>query len=78
MSRKHILEPLSSVAKGENPNGFVSQTVNETVREGNSEIDSERYRYNQQADGERWNGPIYPAQSVPIQDTTAKKRRADK
>lgn len=77
MSRKRILEPLASVAKGENPNGYVAQTCNETVRAGNSEVDSD-YHWNQNADGERWNGRMPPADTVPIEDARRKARRPDR
>lgn len=77
MSRKHILEPLSSVAKGENPNGYVAQTCNETVRAGNSEVDSQ-YNWDQNADGERWNGSMPPADTVPIEDARRKARKPDR
>lgn len=77
MSQKHILNPLDTVARGENPNGFVAQTCNETVRAGNSEVGSE-YKFGQNADGERWNARFTPAETVPIEDARQKRRRPDR
>ncbi len=78
MSRKHLLEPLSSVAEGENPKGFVAQTANETVREGNSEINCD-YPYRKQADGPRWNAPLPDYYgTVPVATAAKTQRKKDK
>lgn len=41
------------VGKGENPNGFIAQTANGTIRDGHGG-DGDQPRYNM-ADGPRWN-----------------------
>jgi len=58
MPRRNTLASNRSriVGPGENPNGFVSQTCNETVRAGNSEINAD-YPWGLQADG-AWNAPM--------------------
>ena len=45
------------VGAGENPNGFTSQTANGTVHDTGGGDNQGNWRYRQQADGERWNGP---------------------
>jgi hypothetical protein len=40
--------------KGENPNGTIAQTSNETVRNCDA-MPPQDYHYHQSADGERWN-----------------------
>jgi len=57
MPRRNTLASNRSriVGPSENPNGFVSQTPNETVRMGNSEINAD-YPWGLQADGP-WNAP---------------------
>lgn len=70
-----MFDPEKAVADGENPKGFVSQTANETVRAGNSEVNSD-YPYGLQADGPRWNAPIpEPMTSIPMVDAPAKNRK---
>ena len=80
MSQKHLLEPLSSVAPGENPKGMVAQTANETARAGNSEV-NDQYPWNLQADGPRWNAPL-PESTLPgvspVLTSAKKPRRRDK
>jgi hypothetical protein len=78
MSQKHLLEPLSSVAKGENPKGFVAQTPNETIREGNSEVNSQGYPYDLQADGPRWNAPMPVFDTSPVAMPARTQRKKDK
>lgn len=48
--------PLQAVGPGENPRGFVAQTCNETVRDGNALIDGQ-YAYDLQSEP-RWNAPL--------------------
>jgi hypothetical protein len=45
----------SLIAKGENPNGMIAQTADETVR-GAEGLPPQDWKYGQQADGRRWNG----------------------
>jgi len=59
------------LGKGENPNGFVAQTANGTIRDGRGG-DGETWRYGQ-ADGPRWNEdprimpePLYDAPTGPV------------
>lgn len=44
----------SSIAKGENPNGIVSQTADSTVRNADG-LGPQQWNWNQEADGPRWN-----------------------
>ena len=52
MSKKTFGESL--IAKGENPNGQISQSANETVRNQQG-LPRQDFKYNQEADGARWN-----------------------
>lgn len=42
------------IQKGENPNGQISQTANETVRDQQA-LPRQEWKWNQSADGRRWN-----------------------
>lgn len=45
------------VGAGENPNGFTAITPNGVAHDVGDGFNDNPWRYNQQADGERWNGP---------------------
>lgn len=45
------------VGPGENPNGFRAITPNGVASDTGEGFNQETFRYNQQVDGERWNGP---------------------
>lgn len=52
MAKKNFGEAL--IAKGENPNGMIAQTADETVRNARA-LPPQDWKWNQSADGERWN-----------------------
>lgn len=57
MSKKTFGESL--IAKGENPNGMIAQTADSTVRNYDG-LGPQEYKWNQSADGERWNNGFSP------------------
>ena len=42
------------IRKGENPNGQISQSTDETIRNQQA-MPRQEFKYNQEADGARWN-----------------------
>lgn len=46
-------------AKGENPNGCISQTPDETMRNYKA-LPEQEYKYRMEADGPRWNSGFAP------------------
>lgn len=51
------------IAKGENPNGQISQTADETVRNQQG-LPPQDWHFNQSADGPSWNDGFQPTPGV--------------
>lgn len=75
MRKKTFGEDL--IAKGENPNGCISQTADGTVRNYDA-LGRQEYKFNQEADGASWNSGFVPKQEIftmPASVKSSRKRR---
>ena len=75
MSRKTFGESL--IAKGENPNGQISQSADSTIRNQDG-LGPQEWKWNQSADGPRWNDGFQPKPEmgrIVMPATKSRKRR---
>jgi hypothetical protein len=73
MSKKNFGDDL--IAKGENPNGCIAQTADGTLRNYDA-LGRQEYKWNQGADGPRWNNGFDPKPGISeVPPNPSRKRR---